>query len=373
MTSSDYAVRELTEADRARWNDFVGRNPYGDVLQAWEWGGVKSAGGDWHPACLAVCDASGAIRAGALLLKRRVPLVGSFYYAPRGPLFDDWSDSRLLDCLLGGIAARAKDDGAAFLKIDPAVPIEASASLAALRERGFAPPIGSDAQGFGGTQPRTVMVLDIAEKTSEQLLMDCKPQCRRNIRISEKKGVEVILDTTREHLKPFYELLRVTAERDGFRVRGLSYYETLWDQLVMNGLGKLALTRYEDQYLSGALCFVIGDKCWYVYGASSNEHRNVMPNYGMQWSLIEWAKAQGCSLYDFRGVSPRRRQEGEEASEVEKEDHLQGLNRFKEGFGARYVEYIGELDLVYNKAAYWLWTSAKPTAQQILRKVRGRK
>ena len=373
MNSRNLSVRELTETDHDAWNHFVGSNPYGDVLQAWEWGGAKSAGGDWFPIRLAVLDDAGTIQAGALLLRRRVPVVGSFYYAPRGPILSDWSAPNLLDCLLNGIAARAKDDQAAFLKIDPAVPVEDDSVLALLQERGFAPPADADPQGFGGTQPRTVMVLDIAGKTSEQPLMDCKPQCRRNIRISEKKGVEVLLDTTREHLKPFYEILRVTAERDGFRVRGLSYYETLWDNLVSQNLAKLALTRYEGQYLSGALCFVIGDKCWYVYGASSNEHRNLMPNYGMQWAMINWAKERGCAIYDFRGVSPRRRQEGEEAAEVEKEDHLQGLNRFKEGFGARYVEYIGEFDLVYNKPAYWLWTSAKPTAQQILRKVRGRK
>jgi peptidoglycan pentaglycine glycine transferase (the first glycine) len=135
---------------------------------------------------------------------------------------------------------------------------------------------------------------------------------------------------------------------------------------------RLFLTRYDDQWLSGAMCFLIGDKCWYVFGASSNEHRNVMPNYAMQWAMIRWAKAQNCSWYDFRGVSPRRRQEGESAAEVEKEDHLQGLNRFKEGFGTRYVEYIGEYDLVYNPLAYWAYTTGKPSASKLARKLRGK-
>ena len=97
-----------------------------------------------------------------------------------------------------------------------------------------------------------------------------------------------------------------------------------------------------------------------------------MPNYAMQWAMIRWAREAGCSWYDFRGVSPRRRQEGESAADVEKEDHLQGLNRFKEGFGTRYVEYIGEFDLVYHKAAYWAYTKGKPAAQKLARKLKGR-
>jgi len=362
-------IIELTSADRERWNTFVARNAYGDVLQAWEWGEVKSAGGDWSALCLAVSDGA-EIRGGSLLLKRKIPLVGCFYYAPRGPLMADWDDTRALEVLVDGIRRHAKADGAAFIKIDPAISSDNEAACKSLESLGFVLPPGVDPQGFGGTQPRCVMVLDIGGKTEDELLAQCKAQCRRNIRKSQKFGVEVVSEITREHIEPFYNLLAITAKRDGFTVRPRSYYEVLWDNLVANGLGKLFLTRYEGHYLSGALCFAIGDKCWYVYGASSNEYRDVMPNYAMQWAMIRWAQERGCVIYDFRGVSPRRRQEGEDAESLEKEDHLQGLNRFKEGFGARYVEYIGERDLPLNRAGYWAWNNAKPAAAKIIRKLR---
>ncbi|MDR3707920.1 MAG: peptidoglycan bridge formation glycyltransferase FemA/FemB family protein [Capsulimonadaceae bacterium] len=366
-------VIELTTSDRSRWNDFVARNPHGDVLQCWEWGEVKGEGGDWTPICMAATDSAGAIRAGVLLLRRRVPLVGAFYYAPRGPLMDDWSDARTLKLLIDAVEKRAQADGAAFLKIDPAVPVDDERAEIALSALGFHNPPTVDPQGFGGTQPRCVMVLDVKGKDDAALLADFKAQCRRNIRKSDKFGVEVIEETTREHIDPFYELLSVTAKRDGFTVRPKRYYETIWDKLVEAGYAKLFLTRHEGVYLSGALCFVIGDKCWYVYGASSNESRDVMPNYGMQWAMIRWAREQGCRVYDFRGVSPRRRQEGEDAQALEQEDHLQGLNRFKEGFGARYVEYIGERDLAFNVVKYWTWNNAKPAAAAFLRRLRGKR
>jgi len=364
-------VRKLTEeTDHAAWNDFVGLIPEGDVLQAWEWGAVKSP--DWLPIRLGVFRNDKLI-GGASLLRRKLPIVGNFYYAPRGPLLEDWTDTAALTALLAAIRQRAADDHAAFLKIDPAISIERADAAVLLTQHGFAPPPDSDPQGFGGTQPRCVMQLDLAGRTEADLLASFKPQARRNIKLSvEKHGVEIVDSPTREDLAIFNDLMRVTGERDGFRPRPLSYFQTLWDTLVPAGLAKLFLTRFDGQILSGALCFIIGDKSWYVYGASSNEHRNVMPNYAMQWAMIRWARASGCSWYDFRGVSPRRRQEGEAAAEVEKEDHLQGLNRFKEGFGTRYVEYIGEYDLVYNKAAYWAYTTGKPTAQKLVRRLKGK-
>lgn len=370
-SSASYAVRELTSPDdHALWNEFVGCLPQGDVLQAWEWGGVKSP--DWFPMRLGLFQGE-TLTGGAALLRRKLPLIGNFYYAPRGPLLEDWTDDAALTALLEAIKKRGAADGVAFLKVDPAVSVERGAVAALLAKHGFAPPPSFDAQGFGGTQPRCVMQLDLAGRSEADLLAAFKPQVRRNIKLStEKHGVEVVSDLTREDLIVFNDLMQVTGARDGFRPRPLSYFQTLWDNLVPVGLAKLFLTQYEGRILSGALCFVIGDKAWYVYGASSNEHRNVMPNYAMQWAMIRWARERGCAWYDFRGVSPHRRTPGEPASDVEKEDHLQGLNRFKEGFGTRYVEYIGEFDLVYNKSAYWIYTQGKPTAQKLIRRLQPR-
>ena len=145
----------------------------------------------------------------------------------------------------------------------------------------------------------------------------------------------MLTDVTRDDLVVFNDLMQVTGARNGFRPRPLSYFQTLWDNLVPSGMAKLFMTRYQGQILSGALCFLIGDKAWYVYGESSNEHRNVMPNYAMQWAMIRWAREAGCVWYDFRGVSPRRRQEGESAAEVEKERPLAGPEPLQRGLRQR--------------------------------------
>ena len=345
--------REASEQDRERFNSFVARFETGDPLQSFEWGELKSRSG-WRPVRV-IAEQDGEIVAAASILTRAIPKTGRcIAYVPRGPVLDT-RNAKLVRKFCGFVQETAIKRRAILLKIDPPVPIEDTVSEANLRAAGFVPLV---TDGFGGTQPKCVMQLDL-DKDPEGLLASFKPKWRYNIRLAEKKGVTVRLDCDRSDLPAFYGLLKETCERDGFLVRGFQYFQDMWDILVPPGYMRLALTYYEGNPVAGALAYLFGDKAWYTYGASSNERRNVMPNHLMQWTLIQWAREQGCKWYDFRGVSPKR--DGDE------NDHLQGLNRFKEGFSPRFVEYIGEYDMVLSPAFYWLWTIARPRLQCMLK------
>ena len=349
--------REIKEQDRQRFNDFIARFYTGDLLQSFEWGELKSRSG-WKPVRV-MAEQHGQIIAAASLLKRAIPKTGRcIMYAPRGPVLDT-RNSELVSEFCSLLRETARKHGAILLKIDPPVPIEDTESEANLRAAGF---LQVNADGFGGTQPKCVMQLDL-DKPIEDVMASFKEKWRYNIRLAERKGVTVNLDCTRDDLPAFYAILKETAKRDGFLVRGQKYFEDMWDLLVPMGCMRLALTYYEGKPVAGAVAYIFGDKAMYTYGASSNEHRNVMPNHLMQWALIKWAKESGCKWYDFRGVSPRKQPDAD--------DHLSGLNRFKEGFSPRFVEYIGEYDMVLSPSFYWLWNVAKPWVTKLL-KARGR-
>jgi peptidoglycan pentaglycine glycine transferase (the first glycine) len=340
----------LQAADRDRWNDFVRASTYPSVMQSWEWGELKAATG-WTPLVVALED-DGALRAGALVLERPLPhLRRGLLYAPRGPVLD-WSDLDLLARLIAEIRAVARERGAVALKIDPCVPAERKDVVAALEGLGFRF-AGSADPDLGGTQPRYVMKTDLRPEP-EELLANFHPKWRYNIRLAERKGVTV-REGTRADLPEFYRVLQITAERDRFRVRGLDYYERLYDLLAPAGMAKLFVAEVEGQVVSGAILFRMGREAVYVYGASDNEHRNLMPNHLLQWTMMRWARAQGCEVYDFRGVS--REVDGEPMGE------LGGLNRFKRGFAAQYMEYIGEYDLVLSP--FWY------RAMSVARRLRG--
>jgi lipid II:glycine glycyltransferase (peptidoglycan interpeptide bridge formation enzyme) len=349
-------IREITEAEKARFDAFIADFPTGDLMQAWEWGEVKSRSG-WRPVRVVGEDSEGNIIAAASILLRRIPKTGKcIAYTSRGPVIDT-TDAAAFSEFAFGLRAIAAKYGAILLKIDPPVLVEDTVSPENIERAGFK--LVADPTGFGGTQPKCVMQLDL-DKSVDDLLASFHQKWRYNIRLAERKGVSIKSDCTKDDLRAFYDVLQVTAKRDGFLVRGYSYFETMWDLLVPSGYAKLFLGIYEGQVISGAFDFIIGNRAWYVYGASSNEHRNLMPNHLMQWTAIQWAMEQGCKWYDFRGVSPRR-----DASEDD--DHLQGLNRFKEGFSPRYVEYIGEYDMVISPLWYWLWVRVKPAVTNMLK------
>lgn len=353
----DIKLLTATDEDRQRFNDFVARFETGDLLQSFEWGELKSHSG-WKPVRV-FAERDGEIVAAASLLKRAIPKTGRcIMYASRGPVLDT-QNAELLQAFSSYMKETAIKHKAILLKIDPPVPIEDTISESNLQSAGFMPVA---AQGFGGTQPKCVMQLDL-DKPLDELMASFKEKWRYNIRLAGRKGVTVNMDCPRSDLPVFYELLKATCERDGFLVRGLSYFENMWDALVPAGYMKLVLTYYDGQPIAGAIAYIFGDKAMYTYGASSNEHRNVMPNHLMQWTMIQWAKESGCKWYDFRGVSPRK---------GNGDEHLQGLNRFKDGFSPRFVEYIGEYDMVLSPGFYWLWNVLRPKIQNAL-KARKRK
>lgn len=346
----------VTPDRRTEWNRLVAACPHGDVLQCWEWGELKSRTG-WTPLPVAV-EHAGALAAACLLLKRPLPGGLSLLYAPRGPVAD-FSSADLWPGLAREIRAVARRERAIAVKVDPAIPAADAQAAAALRLAGFGP--AASAEAVGGTQPRQVMKLDLSP-SEDELLAGFAPKWRYNIRLAERKGVAVTDQATREDLPAWYEVLKITGRRDGFTVRALSYFYDLWDLIIAPGLGRLFLARLGEQLIAGTMAFCLPPQCWYVYGASSNEHRNLMPNHALQWAMMRWAKAQGCTLFDFRGVAPE--------VDGEPQGHLAGLNRFKRGFGAHYVEYLGDYDLVLHPAAYWAFQRVLPWVRRRGRRIR---
>ena len=350
-------ARVANDDEHERFNAFASASPYADLLQSWEWGEVKRRSG-WGPRRFLVEDDDGRMLGTVSVLSRR-PAKGTppLLYAPRGPIVEDFRHD-VLGALIGEIRARA---GAAFmLKCDP--PIQAGSSEAhAMTSTGFTM---AESPGFGGVQPKAVMVLDLGPDP-EKILAGFHSKWRYNVRLAERKGVEVSR-ATRDDLPAFYDLLVETARRDHFFIRGRRYFEDLFDILEPTKMMAMFLARHEGSPIAGAICMGFGQRLTYVYGASSNEHRNVMPNHLMQWHMIRWAKENGYGIYDFRGVSPVR--DGKPV-----EGHLAGLNRFKEGFGARYVEYADTFDLPLRPMIYRAWVWGYPVAMSALKRLkRGR-
>jgi len=207
---------------------------------------------------------------------------------------------------------------------------------------------------FSGIQPQSVMRLPI-EADEETLLKNMDQKARYNIRLGEKKGVVIEQVVEPAGVAEFHKILAITAQRDEFIARPLKYFLDIFEKLGAREQAQFFLARHEGKAIAGALAFRFGPVCWYAYGASSNEQRELMPNHLMQWTMIRWAKEKGCRLYDFRAVP----------NDPSPEKPLYGLYRFKKGFNAELTRFIGEYDLVFSPWFYRAWVHAWPAFRNI--------
>ncbi len=320
------------------FDHYITSHPAGDILQTTAWGQLKSSTG-WKPFPLAVLK-NGQIQAATLILKRPLPkLKASIFYSPRGPVFSDYQS---LTKLIEAGKELAKSHTAIFWKMDPGI-VSGNPVWNQLSDKLHKIETGLD---FDSVQPRFIMELDI-KPSLDAILANMKSKTRYNIRYAQRQDVKVVLCQSKLDLEVFYPILEETAIRDGFKIRAFEYFENLWDSLMVPKLAQLFIAYHKNQPLSGAIAFRLGKRAWYVYGGSSNQKRNLQPNYAIQWEMIKWAKGSGCQTFDFRGVS----------GNLDPEGPLYGLYRFKEGFGAQLIEYVGEYDLALSPI-YKLWNPA---------------
>ncbi len=136
-------------------------------------------------------------------------------------------------------------------------------------------------------------------------------------------------------------MMEATGTRDGFSIRSKEYFAKMLDALGEDHC-RLFVCYLEQEGekpipVSGALTTRYAGKTCYVYGASSNHHRNTYPNYLMQWTMINWAMEKNNFIYDFMGIPFYK-----------DETHPNyGVYKFKKGFNGEVVTYVGEFYYVF--------------------------
>jgi peptidoglycan pentaglycine glycine transferase (the first glycine) len=319
--------RTITCIDKEKWNSFVANSPSCSILQSYEWGELKARFG-WQPVRLAL-EEGGRIRAGISILKRSIPLIKhSLFYAPRGPIAD-FSDRELMHGLMAAVEKEAERDRAISLKIDPEI-----TDPSTLHSLGFE-------KAMKQVQPRATMVIDLLPEL-DQLLAGFEEKTRYNVRLAQKKGVQVREDPSQQGIDIFCRLYLETAHRDKFMIHPPVYYRKIREIIFAAGLGTNFIAYYDDIPIAAVMVFNFGKKVWYMYGASSALYRKVMPNHILHWEVIKWAKQKGLEQYDLWGIP----------AALKPEHPLYGVYRFKKGFNGRTVKYVGAYDFPFSPMFY---------------------
>lgn len=316
----------------AVYDAFVAAHPKGHFMQSSMWSKQKP---EWKWEAILSKDNDGNIRGAMSVLIRKVPyLPYTLMYAGRGPVCDI-HDKDVVSDLTEGAKQLAKKYKAYSLKIDPDVLASDTEFAEMMKSLGYKHL--DTGKNFSGIQPRFVFRLNVEGKTEDEVFALFHSKTRYNIRVAERKGVEVKI-MGKEAVPDFSRIMLETGVRDGFVVRNEAYFANMLDNLGENA--RLYMAYSDGVAIAGTLAILYGDKVWYLYGASSNEHRNLMPNYLLQWNMIKWSIENGCRIYDFRGVS----------GDLSEDNPLYGLYRFKKGFNGDFTEFVGEFDLIFKPA-----------------------
>jgi len=347
------------------WNGLIESLPGAHILQTGEWGQLKSSF-NWQPSQYLWRNVDGEPAAGALVLERSVafpvlPLQTRVLYVPKGPLLD-WEDARLRLQVLGDLSQLARKRGAIFIKIDPDLCLaagipgeEGGDEITGGRE--VKDDLISKGWHFSDEQIqfRNSVLIDLRPEEAT-LLANMKQKTRYNIRLAGRKGVVVRMGGEAD-IDTLYRIYAETSVRDGFVIREKAYYQSLWSTFIRSGMAQPLIAEVGGDIVAALIVFRFARRAWYMYGMSTQIHREKMPNYLLQWEAMKWAKESGCESYDLWGAP----------DEFIESDPLWGVYRFKRGLGGGVVRYLGAWDLPVRPNLYWLYTRLLPRLLDLMR------
>jgi len=205
-------------------------------------------------------------------------------------------------------------------------------------------------------QSKEIFIIDIS-KTEEELLVEMKSKTRYNVRLAEKKGV--VIKEGKQYIEDFLRLSKETAQRDGIVIHPEEYYKKMIENLPADMI-KLYVAEYEGKILAANIVIFFEDSATYAHGASSNESRDVMAPYLLQWRQIQDAKEKGYSFYDFGGVKTKSNGKS-----------WAGITRFKTGFSPKTesIVFPGSYDIIISPRKYSLYKGLQK-AKVFLGKIR---
>jgi len=386
-------IKEIQNENQ--WDEFIASNPNGSFLQSWNWGEFQESFGRkvWR---LALKE-NDEIYLAALIIKQDLPLRRSYLYCPKGPLINpkfstlpagrpayhpsgagrlvyrlsragrlvyrpsgagrlvyrlsragrQIPNSKLISLFFEEVRKLAQKEKVVFLRVDPVINFPNS-----LYKKIFYP--------TKPTQPQHSLILDIS-KNEEEILAQMKQKTRYNIRLAKRKGIEIkkISRPNNQEIQTFLNLTIQTSKRDKFKSHPAEYYRKMLKILSRNSMIKLFFAEYQKKVIAANIVVFFSNQAVYLHGASSNEYRQMMAPYYLQWEQIKEAKKLGCQSYDFWGIEKQSPVTSPQPQAAQARSAWAGITRFKKGFGGEEISYPESYDLIFKPIQYIIYRIAR--------------
>lgn len=400
----------LTEKE---FQKFADTHPLRTFFQTTYWAEIKKDNG-WQSNYVGMKDGKKIVCA-TLLLSKKIKFFKTMFYAPRGFLID-YNNLELVETFTNELKKYLKDNNALFLKINPYIDyqkrnvdgnvIENTKNdelMAELKKLGYVHNgFYIDQDNKIDLEPRWISVLDIKDKTMDELFKKMRSSTKWRINNSKKNCLKII-EADESNLIEFKNLMKHTAERREFIDRPMSYYENMFKVLKKDNLVKVLLVEIDfskllklskkelkdnkeklkqldpngrkkgqikelnleqerlvkkiellentikengnKKIIAGGWYMLYGREIIYLFGASYKKFMKYNSQYLLQYEMINYAINEGYETFNFYGID----------GNFSKEAKGYGLFDFKRGFDACVHELVGEFDLIISKCRYNLY------------------
>ena len=377
---------------KEEFNKFADNHELGIFFQSSYWGELKKETG-WNSHLVGIKEDNKIVGA-SLLLAKKIPVFNKYiFYSPRGFLID-YNNLDFVEKYVKEVKKYVKENNGIFLKINPLVKYQDRDINGDIKEEGTnnfqlvekLKQLDFKHTGLTITygkdlEPRWISVLDLKNKTEEDIFKKFRSTYRRKIKHSMDGCLN--LELLENNIDAFEKIMCHTGERRGFLVRPIQYYtemNKLFNKHIKNVVitldipkkiqyienqiliekdderkNKLILNKNEliqiqkecgDKLpLTCGVFLLYGNEVTYLYGGSIDKYMKYLGPYYMQWEMIKLAINNGYEKYNFYGIT----------GEFNEDSEMFGLFDFKRGFGAEVNELIGEFTLVVNKFYYVMY------------------
>lgn len=188
--------------------------------------------------------------------------------------------------------------------------------------------------------PVQTTVLDL-NLSPEELLKNMHSKTRYNIKVATKHNIQI---QKSEDINTFYNLLKLTANRDKFAINSLNYIKSFYQTLKKKNKAQLFMAFKDQTPIAGIICTYHKKTAIYYYGAFDHQYRKFMAPYLIQWKAILDAKKQNFQTYDFLGVTTSKNPKHQ----------LFGVSQFKLKFKGPILNFTHRETIVYKKFLFFL-------------------
>jgi len=257
-----------------RWDEFVADHPQGTVFHLSNWARVLQKTYGYIPCYFILEDSNKKIKAGWPFFLVRSWLTGTRLVCL--PFTDECLplviSCQNIELLFAAVRERAGKEKGDYIEV-----------------RGEHPNVSLQSLHFENHSYYRLFRLDLSQGR-DSLWEGFRGSVRNRVRRAKRANLIIAKSETEEGMRDFYLLNLTTRKKHGMLPQPYIFFETIWQELVLNGLGFVLIAKYQGVPIAGGVFFVYKDTIYSKFSASERSYLKYCPNHLVKWHIIQY----GC-------------------------------------------------------------------------------